>query len=131
MLHWPIFLTRAGRPACASVLAGFLGGSRRSTQSAGLSGNGPARCYTPTKIWPDSRDSEGRSPAANGEPGAPALLGSRCAEHGGLIKAVVQSVPTAPGAVMVASQTISRNLGRAQSEGRVRGWTHLARPRAV
>ena len=52
---------------------------------------------------------KGRSPAANGEPGAPTLLGSRCAEHGGVIKAVVWSVPTAPGAVMVSPAATPRN----------------------
>ncbi len=37
----------------------FLGGSRRSAQSAGPLQERPTRCYTPTKIWPDSRHNEG------------------------------------------------------------------------
>jgi hypothetical protein len=56
------FLRGAWGPACASVLAGFSRGSRRSLQSAGRLPEKPARRYTLSKIWPDSRHIKGPEP---------------------------------------------------------------------
>jgi hypothetical protein len=41
------------------ILEFVYGGSRRSAQSAGPLREKPARCYTQTKIWSDSRHSKG------------------------------------------------------------------------
>jgi hypothetical protein len=79
------FLKRRVAGACASALAAFSKGSRRSTQSAGPLAEKPAPRYTPTKIWSDSRQSEGPESRNVATVIAPTHDRSRCAEHGGIV----------------------------------------------